>query len=605
MDININDTNILSTSLGIVTPQSLASIIPAGNPTAVLVHAGRDPTVSDAVPTYIAAGVPTSTPGLVATSNVNVGPSVSGAVPPIGGVNPGTVQEMPLDQLQMDQYISAIGNRVEANMAPAVQAALDAAAQENRAAISAFQSNMARLEGMFTNLVGAGVNGFPQVIHPNTNTNPVNRAAASRPDDPNSGKRSVSAMTQPDDPVSGNRQKKKPSRPNKPLVTSRSPAPGSAGIPPPPVLQYHPPPPPTGNPPQAPSLHAYSVSTAPAPSDDLLSINAGSDLNESSDEEEDQESSYDTPEPESNYESDSEGEEEDVPKRQRLRSVVVQPTSGQTSGGPAVLAGQDPQVETGANPTPNPFAQIMDANIPQVVAGPAIEGWLGDKVKGTWITSLADDNVATIKARNLAPENAPYLRVQRTNQKVYDLVKTQGQQQDAGLQLRQDTVVHAANAAVQALQKLANAQVGTVLTEGTRTGIFQHVWDAFTLLSKVNNKIVEDRKFKLSRNVAKEYEGIRKTSFPEALELFGDDPDAVLDAVKKQYNRAQTHKKASVYGKGKGTQFGRPRQFTGAKSKNSGGLPKPNRKKGGKGNRFQKKDKKGKKPPQRKEEDSD
>ena len=80
------------------------------------------------------------------------------------------------------------------------------------------------------------------------------------------------------------------------------------------------------------------------------------------------------------------------------------------------------------------------------------------------------------------------------------------------------------------------------------------LWDILILLSHINTNMVEERRSKLTRNCPREYGGLRQTSFPESQELFGEDPQGLLDSLPltKTHNRAQNRSKGASAGNNNG-----------------------------------------------------
>lgn len=81
--------------------------------------------------------------------------------------------------------------------------------------------------------------------------------------------------------------------------------------------------------------------------------------------------------------------------------------------------------------------------------------------------------------------------------------------------------------------------------------------------------MVEDWRSKLTRHCLREYGWLQQTTFPESQELFGEDPQGLLDSVANAHNRAQNRSKGA---NGSNGRSGRKASFGGkgfgGKSKN-------------------------------------
>ena len=206
---------------------------------------------------------------------------------------------------------------------------------------------------------------------------------------------------------------------------------------------------------------------------------------------------------------------------------------------------------------------------------------LAEQLKETWQTPLDQARVDEILSRIHAPDNALFLRVQRTNERIYDLIKKLQIQQDASIQRTQQLTTTAAAQTAQLLHMLNDMPEGTVLDTGLLEKMMLPLAEVFTLLSHTTAKLSLSRKNKLGRAVPKHYGSIRKCSFPASDYLFGDDIDAVLSAAKKhhqdQQNSSRPYKRSSKSRK--------PRKGNN-KSKNGKGKWSGHKKKGGRKKKY-------------------
>ena len=191
----------------------------------------------------------------------------------------------------------------------------------------------------------------------------------------------------------------------------------------------------------------------------------------------------------------------------------------------------------------------LSSAIPVVKTSVSILPDLAEQLKETWQTPLDQARVDEILSRIHPPDNALFLRVQRTNERIYDLIKKPQIQQDASIQRTQQLTTTAAAQTAQLLHMLNDMPEGTVLDTGLLEKMMLPLAEVFTLLSHTTAKLSLSRKNKLGRAVPKHYGSIRKCSFPASDYLFGDDIDAVLSAAKKhhqdQQNSSRPYKRSS------------------------------------------------------------
>ena len=286
--------------------------------------------------------------------------------------------------------------------------------------------------------------------------------------------------------------------------------------------------------------------------DDLISLAAGSDLEDTLSADEEQDYRRETEEEGSEDEgSDSDSESERRGGRPgTLKSVVVQPPMPTEQPGPststqASAIPQEGMVRAieGQGGLSQRLGSIMTKPLPVEVWGEALHPSLVEQVHQLWTTTLDSQVVESVTSHYEVPANARYLKVQRTNNEVYNLTQANGRAMDVSLQSTQAYVVKAATMAASTLSKLLTIPVGSTLDGETLTALFQGMWDVFTVASFTNQKLISERKSKLTRFMPKEYSALRKQNFPESQELFGDNADALLEALYKAHATGQRRQK--------------------------------------------------------------
>ena len=320
--------------------------------------------------------------------------------------------------------------------------------------------------------------------------------------------------------------------------------------------------------------------------DDLISLAAGSDLEDTLSADEEQDYRRETEEEGSEDEgSDSDSESERRGGRPgTLKSVVVQPPMPTEQPGPststqASAIPQEGMVRAieGQGGLSQRLGSIMTKPLPVEVWGEALHPSLVEQVHQLWTTTLDSQVVESVTSHYEVPANARYLKVQRTNNEVYNLTQANGRAMDVSLQSTQAYVVKAATMAASTLSKLLTIPVGSTLDGETLTALFQGMWDVFTVASFTNQKLISERKSKLTRFMPKEYSALRKQNFPESQELFGDNADALLESLYKAHATGQRRQKKggksgkSFQGKGSSNSKNSYGHFSGTRKKNSDG----------------------------------
>ena len=258
-------------------------------------------------------------------------------------------------------------------------------------------------------------------------------------------------------------------------------------------------------------------------------------------------------------ESSESSDEEDHVLEPKLKSVVhkVQPQKDSDAAKP-----QEVKPELKA---------ALSSAIPVEKTSVSILSDLAEELKGTWQTPLDQARVDEILDRIHPPDNALFLRVQRTNERIYELIKKPAIQQDCSIQKTQQLTTTAAAQTAQMLHKINNLPEGTVLDGDLQKQLMVPLAEVFTLLSHTTAKLSLSRKNKLARAVPKQYSSIRKCSFPTSQYLFGDDIDAVLTAAKKQSQDQQQKAGGSKFSKFRNSKSRKPRTYKGGNSKNGKG----------------------------------
>ena len=207
---------------------------------------------------------------------------------------------------------------------------------------------------------------------------------------------------------------------------------------------------------------------------------------------------------------DSDSEDQQPPHKQRkrsLKSVVVVPgaPNGATPALPSsmilpVTSAPGAPSEQGLviNPT---LKAALSAAIPIEVTSTAINQNLADQLKPLWHTVLDQDKVDSIVSIIHPPANTTFIRVQRTNEEVFSMVKQPVQAQDASIQKTQSYVCKAAVSTVQIMDKLNSIKSGDALTDAVRNDIDNGLANVYMLLSHINGKLSQGRKNKLSRGI--------------------------------------------------------------------------------------------------------
>ena len=221
----------------------------------------------------------------------------------------------------------------------------------------------------------------------------------------------------------------------------------------------------------------------------------------------------------------------------------------------------------------------LSSAIPVEKTSVSILSDLAEELRGTWQTPLDQARVDEILSRIHPPDNALFLRVQRTNERIYELIKKPAIQQDCSIQKTQQLTTTAAAQTAQMLHKINDLPEGTVLTGDLQKQLMVPLADVFTLLSHATAKLSMSRKNKLARAVPKQYASIRKCSFPTSQHLFGDDIDAVLSTAKKQSQDQQQKAGGSKFSRYRNSKSRKPRK--GGNSKNGKGKWSGHKKKDG------------------------
>ena len=254
---------------------------------------------------------------------------------------------------------------------------------------------------------------------------------------------------------------------------------------------------------------------------------------------------------------------------------------------PAKGKGSVPDSADASAPGMKPELQAaLSVAIPVFQTSDSILPDLADTIRDTWQKPLDQSKVEGILGKIHPPDNAVFLRVQRTNERVYKMLKKPSIAQDASIQKTQQLTTSAAAQTAQLLHKLNVLPVGTKLTDDLLKELMIPLAETFTLLSHATAKLNLSRKNKISRAVPKQYASIRSSSFPASEFLFGDDVDSVLAAAKKQSFDQKPASKPSKYHRS-------------SKSRKSSGKPK-----NGKGKWSGQKKKDGQKKKEDKEQDS-
>ncbi len=320
--------------------------------------------------------------------------------------------------------------------------------------------------------------------------------------------------------------------------------------------------------PPSPLLPLHPPKRVAVTQDDTISLYASSQENSQSEGEDNL-----TP-----YSADSEEGDvglSDVDSRPRLKSVVVVPE-------------QLDEMET-----LNPVLQAaLSAAIPIETTSPPIGEVLAQRLLGLWLVPLDQSTLDAIMEGINPPENAKFLRVQRTNEEVFSQVKQPIQAQDHSVQRQQAYVCKGAVQTVHTLHKMNDVPVDTPLTQTLKDELVTGLANIYMLLSHLNTTMSQNRKNKLARGVPAQFSGIRKADpAPSSLYLFGDEPHTVLSNAKKHY-MAYNNKQTPSSSKSKNFQ---PRSKNGDRGKNSRNFRKSFQK------NFPKKKGKGKKPHKKEE----
>ena len=267
-----------------------------------------------------------------------------------------------------------------------------------------------------------------------------------------------------------------------------------------------------------------AVKAGPAPrateDDDAISIYASGD-NFSQADESDESDESDTQTAHS-QESDVSSEDDTPPEKGK----DAPPVKGK---------GSAPDPSTASSPGMKPELQAaLSAAIPVFQTSDAILPDLAETIKSTWQKPLDQAKVESILGKIHPPDNAVFLRVQRTNERVYKMLKKPAIAQDASIQKTQQLTTSAAAQTAQLLHKLNVLPVGTKVDDALLKELMIPLAETFTLLSHATAKLNLSRKNKISRAVPKQYASIRSCAFPASEFLFGDDIDSVLATARKQ-----------------------------------------------------------------------
>ena len=209
----------------------------------------------------------------------------------------------------------------------------------------------------------------------------------------------------------------------------------------------------------------------------------------------------------------------------------------------------DPSIASGPGMKPE-LQAALSAAIPVFQTSDAILPDLAETIKSTWQKPLDQAKVESILGKIHPPDNAVFLRVQRTNERVYKMLKKPSIAQDASIQKTQQLTTSAAAQTAQLLHKLNVLPVGTKVDDALLKDLMIPLAETFTLLSHATAKLNLSRKNKISRAVPKQYASIRSCSFPASEFLFGDDIDSVLATAKKQSFDQKPASKPSRFTKG-------------------------------------------------------
>jgi hypothetical protein len=305
---------------------------------------------------------------------------------------------------------------------------------------------------------------------------------------------------------------------------------------------------------------------------------------------------------------DSDSEDQQPPHKQRkpsVKSVVVVPGAPNMGTPPLPSSmilpvtsapGAPSQQGLIINPT---LKAALSAAIPMEVTSPAINQNLAEQLKPLWHTTLDQDKVDSIVSIIHPPANCTFIRVQRTNEEIFSMVKQPVQAQDASIQKTQAYVCKAAVSTIQIMDKINSIKSGDPITDDVRNEIDNGLANVYMLLSHINGKLSQGRKNKLSRGIPRnlKYSGIRKAPmFPDSSLLFGDDVSTLLSNVKKTAAAYPPPSGSSGFGFKENSKFSKGKAYKG-KSK----YPP---KKGYKAKKGQRQPKKGKKEKEEKEESS-
>jgi hypothetical protein len=330
-----------------------------------------------------------------------------------------------------------------------------------------------------------------------------------------------------------------------------------------------------------PSQDQVTTSSSLPVNSDAVSIGVGSEYSDFSDGSGD------------DSETDSAMEEES--QCSRLKSVIGQVLPGNqtplTSDQRAPLLpinnSQVAQNQIGVaerSPVPelNPEMKAMlRAAVPVEKTGKPISEALVPHLRDLWINPLHDTVVKSVREQALTPQNATFLRCQRTNELIFGMARSTSRDQDHSLQKKQGLVVEAATLVAHAMSQLEAGLAKTGGNTELTNNMFQTLTGVFTLLSQANSDMVADRKSKIARGLPREYAGIRKVNFPEEPLLFGDDKglEAVLATIKKSFTmrpsapHAENAPRKQQKSKNWSGQSARTKGRNGGKENRGGGFP--------------------------------
>ena len=122
----------------------------------------------------------------------------------------------------------------------------------------------------------------------------------------------------------------------------------------------------------------------------------------------------------------------------------------------------------------------LTAAIPAVLTSDSILPDLAETIKNTWQKPLDQKRVDEILAKIHPPDNAVFLRVQKTNDRVNNMLKKPSVAQDASICKTQQLTTSAAAQTAQLLHKLNGLPVGTKVDDDLLKDLMIALAEIFT-----------------------------------------------------------------------------------------------------------------------------